>query len=500
LVQNLGEGIGIVDLDERFQFANPAAEEIFGVRPGALVGRNLREFTDPERFEFVRRQTEERRRGERGTYELEVVGADGVPRVLLVTAAPLRDRAGQIVGVLGIFRSITALKEVEADLRRAKEAAEAANRAKSDFLANMSHEIRTPMGGVVGMLRFLREADLPTPESEYARLAHDSALSLLTILNDIIDYSRIAAGKLELNLAPFDLIAAVADAASLLRAKAHEKNLVLRVLAADDVPPWRLGDAGRLRQVLLNLLGNAVKFTAEGSVSAAVRRPSDDRSAEAVEIEVADTGVGIAPEFLLQLFTQFTPLSAGGTANQRGSGLGLSISKRLVELMGGAISVRSELGRGAVFTVRLTLPLTAAPAAEGAVSSPERPALRGRVLLVEDDKINQFVAQKMLEDLGCEVRTAGDGAEAIAAWESDELDLILMDVRMPRMDGYEATAEIRRREPPGRRAPIVALTAHAVEGSREQCLAAGMDDYLSKPMTYESLAAVVRRWVAQSDG
>jgi signal transduction histidine kinase/ActR/RegA family two-component response regulator len=362
--------------------------------------------------------------------------------------------------------------------------AQVANAAKSAFLANMSHEIRTPMNGVIGMAELLLDQSLPVQQREYAETIRDSARGLLVVINDVLDLSKIEAGKLELESTDFDPRELVAEIVRLMATQARARNLEISGSLDPDVPEILQGDSGRLRQVLLNLCGNAVKFTERGAVAIQGQAVSNDSQSVLLRFEVRDTGIGIPASRLAALFQPFSQVDASTTRRYGGTGLGLSIVKRLCEMMGGQVGVESREGVGSTFwfTVRLSIASVAPSRAHEPLIARQNAGYEYRILLAEDNPVNQMVACRTLQRMGYEVDAVQDGRAAVTAWQTNDYDLILMDCQMPVLDGYDATREIRSLETDGQHIPIVALTAHAMQGDDLKCKAAGMDEHLTKPL------------------
>jgi len=389
-------------------------------------------------------------------------------------------------------RQRTAELEAErAKVLEEKKRADDANEAKGLFLAHMSHEIRTPLNGVIGLSRLLEDMSDPTEALDTVRVIRSSADALLRVVNDILDFSKIEAGKLDLEIAPFELRRCVEESIELFRGKASEKGLRLESNFAPDLPSWVAGDSTRLRQVLLNLISNALKFTASGGVTVSASARPQDPASHLVAIEVRDTGIGIAPDYLSRLFSSFSQADASISRRYGGTGLGLAISKRLVKLMGGAMYVESQPGVGTNFRFTVMLAAAQEPAQAHISAAPMRNASSLKVLVAEDNVVNQRVVLKMLEKLGVHADLVTDGSQAITAVKKVRYDLVLMDVQMPEVDGLTATQEIRTALPTDLQPAIFGLTAHAGTEYRDICLGAGMNGCLTKPLDLEKLRSLV---------
>jgi two-component system sensor histidine kinase/response regulator len=414
---------------------------------------------------------------------------------------PLIDARGDVWGILGTYQDITSFKLVEAELIKARNDAEAASKAKSEFLATMSHEIRTPMNGVIGFTDLLLQTSMDAEQQAMAVTIRDSGRALMTIIDDILDFSRIEAGRVSIERSRVDAKKITQDVLTLLRPRALEKQIELEMQWPATVSTSIMADAGRLRQVLVNLAANAVKFTESGRVT--IRASSDDDGT--LRIAVDDTGIGITPEQLARLFAKFTQADSSTTRKYGGTGLGLAISKQLVELMGGQIGAHSRPGEGSTFW--FTLPPTQRTDTTGSnrvltldpLLEPSHYQARDtehpRVLIVEDHAVNRMLATRLLTKLGCEVDLAENGLIACERTAQQSYDLIFMDCQMPEMDGFEATRVIRERErTENRHTPIIALTANAMSEDRESCLTAGMDDYIAKPYSPKDFERALQRW------
>ena len=430
----------------------------------------------------------------------ESIEKDGKEIWLTTNLAPYRDNEGEIIGLVGISWDITFRKNYENELQEAKEQAEEGTRAKSEFLANMSHEIRTPMNGIIGMAEILKQADLGEQEEENLDILISSTRSLLSLVNDILDISKIEAGKIELEIEDFDIRRTLKDIENIIYIKAEEKALDYKTFINPNVPEFLSGDPSRLKQIFLNLVNNAVKFTMKGQVHVFIDIVDENNDRVKIKFKVHDSGIGISEEGKKHLFQLFSQVDNSTTKNYGGTGLGLSIAKQLVILMKGEIGMESEQDKGSMFwftawldkssrTTAIPEPFDKKFIFDGETSK------KLYILLAEDNEINQKIIQYSLTNAGHRVDIARNGQEAIDMYHRNNYDLVLMDVQMPILDGYEATAHIREVESVimngSQRIPIVALTANAMKGDREKCLDAGMDEYLSKPFTPNDLIGII---------
>ncbi|MBB5711926.1 ATP-binding protein [Sphingomonas xinjiangensis] len=511
LAENATDAVLRIDLAGMCTYASPSSEHVLGAAPETLlglpisVGANVHLDHQSELIEFHHLLATGQI--ERGviTYRAEKLNKPGEQVWIEAHSGLVRDEAGQPTEILASLRDVTDRKRMELELEAARVRAESAASTKSSFLANMSHEIRTPMNGVLGFADLLLHGDLNPEQQRQVQLIVDSGKAMMRLLNDILDLSKIEAGQMQIAPERVDLGHALRNCAKLIRPAAEQKGLELRLNIAPELPPFAQMDGLRLRQIVLNLLGNAVKFTQAGSVTIDARYAAGEDEGEGedgaarrmLEIAVSDTGVGIAPHRLSAIFEQFVQAENSTAQRFGGTGLGLAISSQLAELMGGRLTVESQIGLGTTFTVRLPLSEAAAPEA---TASTEAAACEGgrplHVLLAEDHDVNQALMEAMLAQIGHRATVVEDGAKAVAAVRQAAnagapFDLVLMDMQMPVMDGLEATRALRRA---GETLPIVALTANAYADDVAACLAAGMQAHLSKPVQLTQLANVIAHW------
>jgi PAS domain S-box-containing protein len=502
LFENSNDAIYTYDYNGIVTSWNRAAERITGYSREEVVGSNARQLVAPESIEQAGDILRRIRNGEDlpPHYQLGITAKNGKRIVLEIAARRLDTPEGPQIEC--ISRDITRRMEVERELTEEKEKAEAATRAKSAFLANMSHEIRTPINGIIGMNQLLMESGLTADQRELADAVRFSGESLLSLVNDVLDISKIESGKMEIDKIPFDLAQVLQQVAKLMRPRAIAEGLDLQYHYGAETPRLFVGDPLRIRQVALNYVSNAVKFTPRGgSVQLSVSTLERAHEKCTMRISVTDSGIGIPEVQQAALFQKFTQVDSSVTRKYGGTGLGLAITKELATLMGGSVGLISSEGKGSTFWFDVPLPMDAAPRQSAETESPAAHPLSAdglwRILLVEDNRVNQKLLARMLRTRNCDAVLAENGQEAVDKYKPGAYDLILMDCQMPVLDGYSATEAIRNLENSlhSDRTPIVALTASAMVGDREHCLKAGMDDYLSKPIHREELDQVLEKWL-----
>jgi len=520
----------------RYLMANPVFEAGFHLPAGGVLGKTDGELFAPEEAaDLEREHNEVLRTGRPRTRNYTRREEDGGEKTYSTVRFPVRgEKDGSVVAVGMVALDITELIRTQRDLEEltqtlenkvalrtqqlaaARDVAEKASRAKAEFLANMSHEIRTPLNAIIGMSYLAAHVNSDARVGHYVGRIQASSQHLLGIVNDILDLSKIEAGKLRIDVAEFSLRSMLDDVAGLVSEQAHAKGLELTISITPELPDRFLGDAKRIGQILINFANNAVKFTEKGRIVLRARDLGRNGGRIRLRFEVEDTGIGIVDDKLPLLFCPFQQLDGSMSRQFEGSGLGLAISKNLAELMDAAVGVSSRYGHGSIFSLELSLPIDAAIAgpessvvpreaeAAGTLNAPSATmaevSLRGHaILLIEDNKINQEVVQHLLEMVGAEVTVANDGLQGIQLLHGQPFDLVLMDIHMPNMDGFEATAEIRA-DPKFARLPILALTANALEGDFERCLAAGMNDYIAKPIHPNELFSTLARHLDAGPG
>lgn len=509
LAENATDAVFRLGLDGRYLYASPSVQDVIGARPEDMLGKSILSRLHPDDevavFTALHRLGSGKQDRVTLSYRVSLPRAESGWIWLEASSGLIRDEQGEPLEIIASVRDVTRRKQLEKALRDARSAAEAAASAKSTFLANMSHEIRTPMNGVVGFADLLLATDLNPDQRRYVELIADSGEAMTRLLNDILDLSKVEAGQLQIAAEPFDLPHALRACAKLVTPAVLQKGVALECEISDDLPQTVSGDGLRLRQIVLNLLGNAAKFTQAGSVTLRAR-PAIGADGPIIVIQVEDSGVGIPVERQAAIFDPFVQAEATTAATYGGTGLGLPISVHLARLMGGDVRLESEPGRGTCVTV--TLPLTPVSAVTPHATSGKAAPLpsgenRLRVLVAEDHDVNQILVESMLKELGCTVDVVPDGAQAVtratAAQDDGEgYDILFMDLQMPVMDGLEATLRIRSAGVGPDRLPIVALTANAYADDIEACLRAGMQAHVAKPLKMMEIRTALARWTSHA--
>lgn len=502
ILSALGEGVILLNDQQHIEFLNPAGEKLLGAKFEQIAHRRFERVFGVPGWEGALRQLLGDR--EEKTIESRFMRDDGSIFPASIKCVPLRAGDGKYLGCVLTFEDITRQKEVEGALQDERAAAVIASKHKSDYLAEMSHEIRTPLNSILSLVQLLSYAELEEEQRDDLQTLESCVHALRQILNDVLDLSKIEAGKLMLNKQPFSLRGSVDTVMAQFRGAFREKALDVALEFADQIPERLYGDSARIEQVLINLISNAVKFTpARGRISVRVQLLATTHNSVEISLQVQDSGPGIPPDKQARLFRAFDQGDAAVFGEHGGTGLGLFICARLTALMNGRLSLTSELGKGTSFSVKLPLSFAkrSASAAEDSAELAGAPALsRVRVLLVEDNEINKNSISRLLGHHGYVVSMAENGAVALQRLEEESFDVVLMDLHMPKMDGLEATRRIRSGEVPGSAVPIVALTAHAVQGVAESCYAAGMNGFITKPIDYGQLFRTVESLVASHPG
>lgn len=495
IIANMNLGLMEVDLNERIQFVNHGFEKISGYTKEELVNQKAAElFTSEAHVKLIEDKVVQRKQGLSDMYEVPVKNKTGELRWWMISGAPNYDNQGNLIGTIGIHLDITEQKQLELELELAKSKAEESSKAKEAFLANMSHEIRTPLNAIIGMIRELSKDDLSSKQKQYANNASVASQHLLSVLNNVLDISKIEAGELQLENHHFNFSEVLSDVKSIMQAKASEKGLYVKINHPSTDCAIFIGDSARFRQIFLNLIGNAIKFTQDGGVTISYQTEKMYQGFESLHIEISDTGIGMDETYLKNIFNKFSQEDASTSRKYGGSGLGMAITYELIQLMNGSVKVKSQKNRGTTIEMNFLLPIGDKQKIEDTKALPAKNKLENlTILLVEDNEFNRAVACNTLNYYNCKITESHDGSQAVELLKTGKsFDIILMDLQMPIMDGFEATKIIRTELKID--TPIIALTANAFKSELEQCLKTGMNDCVTKPFEEDVLLNTIAKW------
>jgi PAS domain S-box-containing protein len=491
IIANMNLGLLEVDEEDRIQFCNQSFTDISGYALDDILGKKASAiFASEKGQQVISEKNEQRKSGKSDSFELEIINKKGENKWWLISGAPNYNDSGEIIGSIGIHLDITKQKRLEQQLGAALIKAQIASEAKQTFIANMSHEIRTPLNAIIGMVRELGREKLTKTQNIYVENSEKAAKHLLSMVNNILDISKIEAGEIVFENSEFSLVALVEMVENILEIQAQEKGLQCICNLAPDIKPVLIGDSSRIRQVLINLIGNAIKFTDKGMVKLEVKVINSIDNKQKLNFKIEDTGRGMSPEFLKTIFDKFSREQLVNSKKIEGTGLGMPITNELINLMGGSLNVKSTLGKGTIVEFELELRVGDSSNILGPSDTITQNNLSGlHCLLVEDNEMNRLIAGKSLKFFGCNVTEAGDGAEAIELLKKNTYQFVLMDIQMPVMDGLEATKYIRKQLKLS--IPIIALTANAFKSDIDAYLAIGMNSYVNKPYEEQALYHVI---------
>lgn len=498
IIANMNLGLIEVDNNQMIQYANQSFCDVSGFEADELIGKNPSQLFlyGENNMKFLEEQIELRKKGVSSVYQLPVKNKRGEIRWWAISGAPNYDDQGNLLGSVGIHLDITDQKKLEEELKLQRAKALEASKAKEVFLANMSHEIRTPLNAIIGFLRELKRAGVSGSQQEFLDYSYNASQHLLSIINNILDISKIESGEILLENKNFSLKESIENVITILKPKAREKGLMLTTSFSDKLYPVFKGDPSKIEQVLYNILGNALKFTNQGKIAVDCKVLQDLPHQQTFSIVITDTGIGMSEEYVRSIFKKFNQEDSSISRKYGGTGLGMSITKELIHLMKGEIDVKSEKNVGTSITIQLVLHKGNEKLNRDVSAEKQHIVLDGiRVLLVEDNELNQLVAENSLKHYNCLVTKADNGRIAVELLEKEQFDIILMDIQMPEMDGIEATQILR--ENMGVKTPIIALTANAFKSEIDKCISIGMDDYITKPFAEESLITIIEKHIGR---